>query len=89
MSRKAANKGRAILEGVGLEAEDIEACFSSHPLNEEEAVQAGLIKWSAGQSHKPPSWESESEVVGFSLDSLGFCVVVACFFCVSFVVALR
>ena len=89
MSRKAANKGRAILEGVGLDTEAIEACFSSHPLNEEEAVQAGLTKWSAGQSHKPPTWESESEVVVFSLNSLGFCVVVACFFCGSFVVALR
>ena len=62
MSRKAANKGRAILEGVGLDTEAIEACFSRHPQNEEEAVQAGLTVWSAGQSHKLPTWESESEM---------------------------
>ena len=57
VSRKAASKGRAVLEGVGLNAETIEACFRSHPLNEEEAVQSGLIKWSSGQSHKSPTWQ--------------------------------
>ena len=56
MSRKAASKGRAVLEGLGLDTEAIETCFNSHPLNEEGAVQAGLIKWSAGQSHKPSTW---------------------------------
>ena len=57
VSRKAASKGRAVLEGVGLRTETIEACFSSHPLNEEEAVQDGLVKWCGGQSHKPPAWQ--------------------------------
>ena len=57
MSRKAASKGRAVLEGLGLDTEAIEMCFNSHPLNEEGAVQAGLIKWSAGQSHKPSTWD--------------------------------
>ena len=46
VSRKAATKGRAVLEGVGLLTETIDACFSSHPLDEEGAVQAGLTRWS-------------------------------------------
>ena len=54
VSRKAAGKGRAVLEGVGLDSETIGACFSS--LNEEEAVQAGLIKWCGGLGNKLPSW---------------------------------
>ena len=57
VSRKAATKGRAVLEGVGLLTETIDACFSSHPLDEEEAVQAGLTRWSGGQGHQPPTWE--------------------------------
>ena len=35
VSRKAATKGRAVLEGVGLLTGTIDACFSSHPLDEE------------------------------------------------------
>ena len=57
VSRKAATKGRAVLEGVGLLTETIDACFSSHPLNEEEAVQAGLTRWSGGQGRQPPTWQ--------------------------------
>ena len=57
VSRKAAGKGRAVLEGVGLDSETIAACFNSHPLNEEEAVQAGLTKWCGGQYKKPPTWQ--------------------------------
>ena len=57
VSRQAAKKGRAVLEGVGLHTEAIDACFSSHPLDEEGAVQEGLTKWSSGQSYKPPTWE--------------------------------
>ena len=57
VSRQAATKGRAVLEGVELDSDTIEACFSNHPLDEEEAVQAGLTKWSSGQSYKPPTWE--------------------------------
>ena len=56
-SRKAAAKGRAVLEGVGLSAETIHACFSSHPLDEEGVVQAGLTRWSGGQGRQPPTWE--------------------------------
>ena len=57
VSRNAAKKGRAVLEGVGLLTETIDACFSSHPLDEEEAVQAGLTRWSGGQGRQPPTWE--------------------------------
>ena len=56
VSRNAAGKARAVLEGVGLDAANIEACFGSHPQHEE-AVQAGLVKWSEGRSHKAPSWK--------------------------------
>ena len=56
VSRQAAKKGRAVLEGVGLQTETIDACFSGHPLNDEEAVQEGLTRWSSGQSYKPPTW---------------------------------
>ena len=54
MSRKAPGKGRAVLEGVGLDAETIQACFNRHPLNEEEAIQDGLTRWSGG--NKLPTW---------------------------------
>ena len=57
VSRQAATKGRVVLEGVGLRTEAIDACFSSHPQDDEGAVQAGLTKWSSGQSYKPPTWE--------------------------------
>lgn len=45
VSRKAAGKGRAVLEGLGHPPETIQACYVDNPLNEEAAVQAGLIKW--------------------------------------------
>ena len=60
VSRKAAGKARAILEGVGLDSSTIDACFSAHPLNDEEIVQVGLVRWRNGQGspHKqPPTWE--------------------------------
>ena len=57
VSRKAVGKGRAVLEGVGLDSETIAACFNSHPLNEEEAVQAGLTKWCGGRGNEPPTWQ--------------------------------
>ena len=57
VSRKALGKGRAILEGVGLDSNTIDACFNSHPMDEEAAVQAGLVKWCGGQSHKASSWD--------------------------------
>ena len=56
VSRAAAGKGRAVLEGVGLKAAQITACFRAHPLDEEEGIQTGLIEWSGGQGHQPPTW---------------------------------
>ena len=58
VSRKAAGKGRALLEGVGLDSDTIEACFQSNPLKDEGAVQAGLIRWKDGQDQDfPPTWK--------------------------------
>ena len=55
VSRNAAGKGRAVLEGVELDSDTIEACFQNNPLDEEKAVQAGLIKWKDGQSQDSPA----------------------------------
>ena len=66
VSRKAATKGRAVLEGVGLLTETIDACFSSHPLDEEGAVQAGLTRWSGGQGRQPPTWRVLLEAMTFA-----------------------
>ena len=56
VSRKSAGKGRAVLEGIGLVPETIEACYSSHPWKEEHAVQDGLIKWAEGHHGYSPTW---------------------------------
>ena len=53
VSRQAAGKGRAVLEGVGLLSEVIDMCYVDHPHSEEEAVQAGLIKWRNGGGDQP------------------------------------
>ena len=55
VSRNAAGKGRALLEGVGLSSEVRDMCYTYHPLNEEEAVQSGLIKWRDGNG-ETPTW---------------------------------
>ena len=57
VSRKAAGKGRAVLEGVWLDAPTIETCFRDNPQGEEAAVQAGLTKWVGGKGRQPPTWE--------------------------------
>ena len=57
VSRKAAGKGRSILEGLGLAPETIEACFVNNPLNEESAVQDGLNKWREGHHGRTPTWK--------------------------------
>ena len=66
VSRKAVGKGRAVLEGVGLCTETIDTCFSSHPLDEEGAVQAGLTRWSGGQGRQPPTWQVLLEAMTFA-----------------------
>ena len=56
VSRTAAGKGRAVLEGLWLDAPTIEACFVNNSQNVEAAVQAGLTKWVEGNSCQPPTW---------------------------------
>ena len=56
VSRTSAEKGRAVLEGVALDSDKIRACYSKHPLNEEEAVQDGLSKWADGHHGNSPTW---------------------------------
>ena len=49
VSRNARGKGRAVPEEVGLDSSVIEpSCFQSNTLKDEEAIQAGLIKWTDG-----------------------------------------
>ena len=57
MSRVSAGKGRAVLEGVGLDPETVKACYGKHPFSEEEAVQEGLITWSEGHHGKTCTWK--------------------------------
>lgn len=58
MSRKAARKERAILEGVRLDGETIAACIDAYPHKKEEAVQDGLTMWSTeGKGAQPPTWQ--------------------------------
>ena len=54
VSRKAAGKARAVLEGVELDTATIAACISAQ--NEEEAVQEGLTRWCGGKGRQPPTW---------------------------------
>ena len=56
VSRRAADKGRAVLEGVGLDAPTIQTCFEDNLHKIEEVVQNGLTKWSEGQG-LPPTWQ--------------------------------
>ena len=56
VSRKTAGKGRAVLEGVGLDSYTVELCFRANPLDEEQAVQEGLTRWIEGLSTQPPTW---------------------------------
>ena len=54
VSRQAASKGKAVLEGVGLDSSAIKACFGN--ASEEDAVQDGLIQWKDGQGTQPSTW---------------------------------
>ena len=57
MSRTAASTGWAVLEGVELDAATISTCIKGNPLDEEEAIQMRLTKWSDGQGLQPPTWK--------------------------------
>ena len=66
ISRRAAGNGRAVLEGVGLDAPTIAACFTAHPLNEEGAVQEGLTRWCGGEGFQPPTWRILVEAIEYA-----------------------
>ena len=66
MSRKAAGKGRAVLEGVELDTPTIKACFKDNPMDEEGAVQEGLTRWIEGEGSQPPTWEMLFEAMDFA-----------------------
>ena len=56
VSKVAAGKGRAVLEGLGLPEGMRDMCFVNNPSNVEEAVQYGLLQWKNGQGSSP-TWE--------------------------------
>ena len=66
VSRIAAGKARAVLEGVGLDVPTINACFTANPLNDEEAVQTGLTKWVEGKGTQPPTWSVLIEAMEYA-----------------------
>ena len=66
VSRTAAGKGRAVLEGVGFDTAQITACFTAHPMDEEESIQTGLVKWSGGQGLQPPMWKILLEAMSYA-----------------------
>lgn len=53
VSRNAAYRGRAVLEGVGLSYETIRMCYKNSSQDEEEAVQSGLMRWKEGDGGRP------------------------------------
>ena len=71
VSRNAAGKGRAVLEGVGLSNETIWMCYSMSSHDEEEAVQSGLNKWKDGEGVTPATWMVLLE----AMDYAGFAVL--------------
>ena len=66
VSRKAAGKGRAVLEVLLCDASTIEACFTNNPRDEEDAVQAGVVKWIGGTGKQPTTWETILYAMNFA-----------------------
>ena len=67
VSRKAAGKGRALLEALLCDAAKVEKCFEDNSLNEERAVQTGLVKWMGGRvDGQPPTWKVLLEAMDFA-----------------------
>ena len=56
VSRKAADKADAVLEGVGLDTATIKACEAAHRFDDEKIVQEGLTRWCGGKGIQPPTW---------------------------------
>ena len=66
VSRKAAGKAKAVLEGLGLDITTIKACETTHPLNDEEIVQEGLTRWCGGKGTQPPTWNVLIEAMRYA-----------------------
>ena len=66
VSRKAAGKANAVLEGVGLDGSTIRACFTAHPSKEVETVQEGLINWAEGKGTQPATWSVLIEAMEYA-----------------------
>ena len=66
VSRNASRKGSAVLEGLWLDTPVIDKCHGDNPLNEEAAVQAGIIEWIGGKGCQPPTWEVLLEAMDFA-----------------------
>ena len=66
VSRNAAGRGRAVLEGVGLSSEAIRMCYSNSAHDEEEAVQSGLKRWRDGEGVTPPTWKVLFEAMDYA-----------------------
>ena len=56
VSRRAAGKADAVLEGVGLDTATIKACEAAHRFDDEKIVQDGLTRWLGGKGTQPPTW---------------------------------
>ena len=66
VSKKAAGKADAVLEGVGLDTATIKACEAAHRFNDEKIVQEGLIKWLEGLGTQPPTWNVLIAAMGYA-----------------------
>ena len=65
VSRRAAGKGKSILEWLGLTSQEIKLCYQNNPLNEEEAIQDGLEKWR--ETHGDHcTWQAVIEAMKFA-----------------------
>ena len=69
-SRNAPGKGKALLEACGLTAPQIEGYYVNHPLNEVEAVQAGLQGW---VGEKDPTWGDLLKAMEFAKIGVQHC----------------
>ena len=65
VSKSAYGKGRAVLERLRLDASTIRACFAAHTVDEEEAVQDGLTRWSEGKGTQPSTWRVLIEAMNY------------------------
>ena len=62
MSKKAAGRGRALLEVLGFDKADIDSFYEDNPRKGENAVQAGLLKWVG--CPPPKTWKVLIDAMG-------------------------